>query len=99
MIISWVKIDRSAFHISHVIITWCMYVSWMLLFLCVLCILKWLSVQPLLVAMRRRTLSTEQAVELVVIEKNERYACFASKTLLTSSFLFLITHFVLIATK
>jgi len=71
----------------------------MLLCLCVVCILKWLNVQPQLAAMRRGPLSSEIAIELVAMEKREKYACIAMKALLTSSIVFLVAHFVLIATK
>jgi len=69
----------------------------MLLCLCVACILKWLNIQPQLIALRHCTLSTEQAIKLVAMEKREKFACMATKALLTSSVGFLVAHFVLVA--
>jgi len=88
---------RHASHMSHVVVTWCLYLSWMLLFLCVVCILKWLNVQPQLITMRRSALSTEQSSDLVAMEKREKYASVAIKTLLMGSILLLCVHFVLVA--
>ena len=71
----------------------------MLLFLCVVCILKWLNVQPKIVTMPVCALTTEQVLELATTEKHNKYACVVMKTTLTSSILFFIAHIVLFATE
>jgi len=88
---------RYTSHMSHVVVTWCLYVSWILLFSSIVCIFKWLNVQPHLIAMRRSVLSAEQSNELVAMEKREKYACVAIKTLLIGSIILLCAHFVLVA--
>jgi hypothetical protein len=71
----------------------------MLLFLCLVCILKWLNVQPQLAAMRRGPMTSDTAIDLIAIEKREKYALVAIKASLMSSIIFLVAHFVLIATQ
>jgi hypothetical protein len=70
----------------------------MLLFLCVVCVLKWLDFQPKIAAMLGRPLNTEQVLKLTTIQKHEKYVCAAMLTALATSIFFLIAHILLFAT-
>jgi len=79
----------------HGFISWSLYVSWMMLFLSVACIFKWLELQPRVLALRQSTSNTENSIESVSLENYEKGARISIKVLLIMSIIFLILHFVL----
>jgi len=78
----------------HAFISWCLYVSWVALFLSVVCILKWLQLQPRVLALRQSVSNTENSTESATLEKIEKGMRVAIKVLLVMSIVFLILHFV-----
>ena len=78
----------------HAFISWCLYVSWMTLFLSVACIFKWLQLQPRVLALRQSVSNTENSTESATLEKFEKVMRVAIKVLLVMSVVFVILHFV-----
>jgi len=82
-----------------VLAAWLLYISWVALFLSIVCIIQWLHLKPRLVALRQTLSNAEHSAESVVLEKYEKSARVVIKCLLATSVILLILHFVFATTN
>jgi len=82
-----------------VLAAWFLYVSWMTLFLSIVCIIQWLHLKHRIVALRQTISNAEHSAQNVVLEKYERSARVVIKCLLATSMILLILHFVFATTN
>ena len=75
-------------------ISWFLYLSWGFLFMCVLCILKWLDMQPRVEQLRLNAATSQASVQEIGTNSMERGVKIAIKVCLVLSIAFLCLHFI-----
>ena len=74
-------------------VSWSLYFSWAFLFICLLCTLKWIHMQPCIIQ-QRNTTATASTTGAAMLDKQEKVVRFAIKFLLGLSVICLVLHFV-----
>jgi len=77
-------------------ISWFLYLSWVFLFMCVVCLFKWLDLQPHSQHVRLAAADSEITMEDIQRDPMEKATRIGMKVFLVLSIVFLVVHFIVI---